>query len=150
MARTEQAEQQLVFEPTLESNDTGTSIGEDMWDEELNHDLPLDGYDIVGVPDDVILLKDVELVNEERTDDGLIIKNGLVFSEEAFREQQGGSVFKACEVVMVGDNVKYTKRGYTVVIEQKAGIPVTFAGSTYIFARERQVFMYVEQQETKN
>jgi co-chaperonin GroES (HSP10) len=149
MARTERAEQKLVFEPKLESNDAGTSTGEELWDEELCHELPLDGFVVTGVPDDVILLEDIVLDNEERTDDGLIIKNGLVFSEEAFRDQQGGNVFKACKVVMVGDNVKYTKQGYTVVLEQKAGIPVTFAGSKYIFAREKQVFMYVEKQETK-
>lgn len=148
-ATTERATQELGFETNkgvLEDNNAATSMGEDLREDDFDYSLPIDGYEITMVPDDVILLEEVLPDDQEVDEDGYIIKDGIAYTPDTFKDTQGGGLFGAYRVVMKGKNVEEFVRDDIVVIETKACVPVTFAGSNYKFAREKQIFMKLKKE----
>jgi len=77
-------------------------------------DFGIDDFELTFVFDDILL---VEYIDE--TDEGELVRNGIVVPTNAVNK-----AWRKARVILIGPNVKYTKKGDIVVFPNNLGVTV--------------------------
>ena len=75
----------------------------------------IEGLELTQIFDDILL---VEYIDE--TDEGEVIRNGIVVPTNALN-----SAWRKAKVILVGPNVKFTKKGDIVIFPNNLGVTVS-------------------------
>lgn len=100
-------------------------------------DFGIDDFELTFIFDDILLVKYID-----ETAEGEIVRNGIVVPTNAVTK-----AWRKAEVILVGPNAKYTKKGDVVIFPNNLGVTVaniTVEGagkiSGGVFLNENRVF----------